>query len=81
MGSGSGGAAVAGGRLFLYTGSAIVDGQDELREALGRELRGMGCSLRYRELEPDIYGEELEKPAYADVERIAAIGAMVEKPR
>ncbi len=70
-----------GGRLFLYTGSAIVDGRDELREALGREVRGMGCSLRYREIEPDIYGEELEKAAYADVERIAAIGVVVEKPQ
>ncbi len=41
----------------------------------------MGCSLRYREIEPDIYGEELEKAAYADVERIAAIGVVVEKPQ
>jgi methylase of polypeptide subunit release factors len=70
-----------GGRLLLYTGSAIVDGRDELREALERELGAKGCSVRYRELEPDIFGEELEKPVYADVERIAAVGAVVEKPR
>lgn len=68
-----------GGRILLYTGSAIVDGRDELRETLERELPARGCSLRWRELDPDIFGEELEKPAYADVDRIAAIGAVVEK--
>ena len=70
-----------GGRLLLYTGSAIVDGEDRWRGALERELAARGCTVRYRELEVDIYGEELEKPAYADVERIAAVGVVVEKPR
>ncbi|HEY0324549.1 MAG TPA: methyltransferase, partial [Allosphingosinicella sp.] len=68
-----------GGRILLYTGSAIVDGRDELREALERELPTLDCTLTWRELDPDIFGEELEKPAYADVDRIAAIGAVVEK--
>jgi methylase of polypeptide subunit release factors len=70
-----------GGRLLLYTGSAIVEGRDELREALEREMGSRGCSLRYREIDPDIYGEELEKPAYREVERIAAVGAVIEKPQ
>jgi methylase of polypeptide subunit release factors len=68
-----------GGRVLLYTGVAIVDGRDELREALQRELPELGCTMRYRELDPDVFGEELEKPAYAHVERIAAIGAVVER--
>ncbi len=68
-----------GGRFILYTGAPIVDGRDELREALEREVPALGGSLRYRELDPDIYGEELKKPAYADVERIAAVGAVVER--
>lgn len=68
-----------GGRMLLYTGVAIVDGRDALREELERALPGLGCTLRYRELDPDIFGEELEKPAYADVERIAAVGAVVER--
>jgi len=67
-----------GGRMLLYTGVAIVAGRDALREALERELPGLGCSLSYREIDPDIFGEELEKPLYSDVERIAAIGAVVE---
>jgi methylase of polypeptide subunit release factors len=68
-----------GGRMLLYTGVAIVEGRDELREALERDLPGLECSLRYREIDPDIFGEELEKPAYADVERIAAVGAVIER--
>jgi methylase of polypeptide subunit release factors len=68
-----------GGRVLLYTGSAIVAGRDALREALEERLPALGCSLRYREIDPDIFGEELEKPAYADVERIAAVGAVIVK--
>lgn len=68
-----------GGRVLLYTGSAIVEGRDALRERLERDLPALRCSLRWRELDPDIFGEELAKPHYADVERIAAIGAVVEK--
>lgn len=67
------------GRMLLYTGSAIVAGRDALREALEAALPGRGCSLAYREIDPDIFGEELEKPAYRDVERIAAVGAVIVK--
>jgi methylase of polypeptide subunit release factors len=68
-----------GGRVLLYTGAAIVAGRDALREALEQALPALGCTLRYRELDPDVFGEELDRPAYADVERIAVIGAVVEK--
>lgn len=68
-----------GGRLLLYTGSAIVAGSDALLEALAEGLADRACTLSYRELDPDIFGEELEKPAYRDVERIAAVGAVVTK--
>jgi hypothetical protein len=66
-----------GGRLILHTGVSIVDGQDVLRPHLEQALPGLGCSLWYHELDPDIFGDELDKPAYADVERIAAVGACV----
>ena len=78
---GGSGKLAAGGRLLLYTGSAIVEGRDALREALEAELPALGCSLSYREIDPDIFGEELEKPAYRDVERIAAVGAVIVKAR
>ncbi len=70
-----------GGRLLLYTGSAIVAGRDALREALDQKLPVLGCTLAYREIDPDIFGEELDKPAYCDVERIAAIGAVIARDR
>lgn len=54
-------------RLVMYTGAPIVDGRDLLREAL--DLR----DVRYEELDPDVFGEELERPAYASVERIAVV--------
>lgn len=66
-----------GGHVLLYTGSAIVAGRDALREALERELEPLGAGLRYREIDPDLFGEELDKPAYQDVERIAAIAAVI----
>lgn len=69
-----------GGRLLLYTGSAIIDGRDELRSALEGAMADAGCMLDYRELDPDVFGEELERPEYADVDRIAAVGAVVRKP-
>lgn len=62
-----------GGRLLMYTGSAIVDGRDALRAAIHAALPA-GCTVTYRERDPDIFGEELDEPAYGDVERIAAVG-------
>ncbi|HYI64980.1 MAG TPA: methyltransferase [Allosphingosinicella sp.] len=68
-----------GGRMLLYTGTAIVAGRDWLREALEARIPALRCTLRYREIDPDIFGEELEKPAYHQVERIAAVGAVIHK--
>lgn len=66
-----------GGRVLLYTGSAIVDGADGLRSALDEQVPALGCTLQYRELDPDIFGDQLDHKGYEDVERIAAIGAVV----
>jgi methylase of polypeptide subunit release factors len=66
-----------GGRVLLYTGSSIVGGVDGLRRALEDQLPALGCRLRYRELDPDIFGDQLDHPGYEEVERIAAIGAVV----
>ncbi|MGV3571169.1 MAG: methyltransferase [Ramlibacter sp.] len=70
-----------GGRLVLYTGVAMVDGQDPLLEGLRAYLDGHGWPWRYRELDPDVFGEELQEPAYAEAERIAAIALVVQRPR
>lgn len=69
----------AGGAVLLYTGSAIVDGRDALRDALAAGLAPLGCTLRYGEIDPDIFGEQLDRPGYEEVERIAAVGAVIGK--
>jgi methylase of polypeptide subunit release factors len=70
-----------GGRLVLYTGSAIVGGEDPMRAALERTMTREGCALSYRELDPDVFGEELDRPAYRDVDRIAVVAAVAVKDR
>jgi methylase of polypeptide subunit release factors len=65
----------AGGTLIVYTGSAIVTGRDVFYAAVAPLLRSL--SYEYEELDPDVFGEELEQPAYRDVERIAAVGLRV----
>jgi methylase of polypeptide subunit release factors len=70
-----------GGRLLLYTGSAIVDGQDRLRAKLDPVLRAARAQYDYREIDPDVFGEELESAAYAEVDRIAAVGLIAQVPR
>ena len=64
-----------GGTLLLYTGAAIVGGEDTFLRAV-RPLLG-DRAHHYEELDPDVFGEELERPAYAEVERIAAVGLTV----
>jgi len=71
----------AGGRFILYTGSAIVGGEDALHTRLAALAHDYGYALRYEEIDPDVFGEELETPGYRDVERIALVGAVFDRPR
>jgi methylase of polypeptide subunit release factors len=67
----------AGGRLVVYTGSAIIDGVDLFYETLSLRLRGRGVGLSYEEIDPDVFGEELEHPPYDRADRIAVVGAII----
>ncbi|HVT36951.1 MAG TPA: class I SAM-dependent methyltransferase [Nevskiaceae bacterium] len=69
-----------GGRLVLYTGSPMVDGQDTFFDAARPLLQAAGAQWQYREIDPDVFGEELDAPAYARVERIAAVGLIAQMP-
>lgn len=69
-----------GGRIILYTGSPIVDGRDRVREAMTNLAAEAGGVLAYDELDPDVFGGTLGQTAYADVERIAAVGAVLRAP-
>ena len=66
-----------GGSLVLYTGVAIVDGRDALLEAIRLRLAGPGWSWVYREVDPDVFGEQLGERGYEQVERIAAVALTV----
>jgi SAM-dependent methyltransferase len=43
------------------------------------QLPALGLPLRYAEIDPDIFGELLEQPGYEEVERLAAVGAVIRK--
>lgn len=72
-----------GGQLVLYTGSPVVEGGHPLREALGPILASRPCRARWEEIDPDVFGEELDPVAapdnpYARVDRIAVIALVVD---
>lgn len=66
-----------GGRFLLYTGSAIVAGRDAVCAELADLAAREGLHLAYEELDPDVFGSELTRPAYAEAERIAVVGAVL----
>lgn len=69
-----------GGSLLLYTGSPVVDDVDRFKVQVSALLQASGWHWTYRELDPDVFGEELANERYRDVERIAAIGLTVRRP-
>lgn len=69
-----------GGTLLLYTGSAIIEGNDLFLHAARQHLQGR-CSWRYREIDPDVFGEELESGPYGDADRIAAVLLRMTMPK
>jgi methylase of polypeptide subunit release factors len=66
------------GRLIVYSGSAIVHGVDQLQRSLGVILNKPNLHFHYEEIDPDVFGEELEHPPYDRADRIAVIGLVVD---
>ncbi|MGF6124866.1 methylase of polypeptide subunit release factors [Pseudomonas frederiksbergensis] len=66
-----------GGSLLLYTGVAIVDGQDPFLASVKETLDQATLDWHYRELDPDVFGEELLEAGYEQVDRIAAVELIV----
>ncbi len=62
-----------GGRLVLYTGVPIIAGVDPFFQALRPLLQPYGRDYSYEEIDPDVFGEELDNNAYATADRIAAV--------
>jgi SAM-dependent methyltransferase len=69
-----------GGTLVLYTGAAVIDGQDPFHDAAVARLAGRAFAWRYEEMDPDVFGEELEGGVYAVADRIAAVVLTVRRP-
>jgi methylase of polypeptide subunit release factors len=70
-----------GGTLLLYTGAAIVDSHDPFRAAVEKRLLLSDVTWSYREMDPDVFGEELLSEAYAHADRIAAVVLTLTKRR
>ncbi|WP_111643102.1 methyltransferase [Marinimicrobium alkaliphilum] len=69
-----------GGSLLLYTGAAVVNGTDRFLTAVTPNFADSGLQWHYQELDPDVFGEELAEPGYADVDRIAAVVLTARRP-
>jgi len=69
-----------GGSLVLFTGAAIVDGEDPFRDAVADLCGRSGLDGTYREFDPDEYGEELATDAYDAVERLALVILTATRP-
>lgn len=75
------------GTLLLYTGVAINDGTDVFKNGIENFLESLPqhqhLTWSYREIDPDIFGEELSNPCYAETDRIAAVAlkiTLISKP-
>lgn len=70
----------SGGTLMLYTGVAMLDGQDPFLDAVEEKINEAGASYQYSEIDPDIFSEELLNTAYIEADRIAAVWLQVTRP-
>jgi SAM-dependent methyltransferase len=69
-----------GGTLVLFSGAGVVDGEDPLRAAAEERLAGTDLTWSYREVDPDVYGEELDGEAYRHAERVAVVVLTATRP-
>lgn len=81
----------SGGTLLLYTGVAIVNGEDlfltEVKAKLDSKaskdskssIESSAFSYSYQEIDPDIFAEELLTEPYLTADRIAAVVLVVKK--
>lgn len=66
-----------GGSLLLYTGVAIMQGEDPFLQAVQQKIKQAGARYQYTEIDPDIFAEELHNPPYDQADRIAAVWCQV----
>lgn len=69
-----------GGRLLMYTGSPVRADGDPIAAAAQAVAAERRAQLSYEEIDPDIFGSQLNDPDYAQVERIAAVAVDIRLP-
>jgi hypothetical protein len=70
---------VPSGTMLLYTGAAVLGGRLPLVDGLRTLCSEADAGLDVEEIDPDVFGEELESPAYGEIDRIAALGIRISK--
>ncbi|GBQ30755.1 methyltransferase [Gluconacetobacter azotocaptans] len=70
-----------GGTLLLYTGTAIIGGDNPFLQEVASLLRNADFVWKAIELDPDVFGEELEDGPLSVAERIAVICLTVTRRR
>lgn len=70
---------VPGRAMLLYSGAAVVDGDVPLIAAVQQLCTEFDAELEIAEADPDVFGEELNQPAYSAVERIAVLHIRIRK--
>jgi methylase of polypeptide subunit release factors len=66
-----------GGRLFLYTGTPVIDGTDCFLQAVEPLLAARNVTFSYDEIDPDVFAEELDRAPYDCADRIAVVALTV----
>ena len=66
------------GHLLLYTASAIINGVDLFKQQLDELLSRRSLRFSYDEIDPDVFGEELEHPPYNRADRVAVVAVHVQ---
>lgn len=69
-----------GGTRLLFTSVAIKSGEDPFRDEVEPILRATGFRTSYREVDPDVFGEELAHAAYDRTDRIALVVLTATRP-
>jgi SAM-dependent methyltransferase len=69
-----------GGSLVLFTGAIVIDGEVPFLAEAASRLNPAGLVWSSRETDPDVYGEELDGPAYAEADRIALLVLTASRP-
>jgi SAM-dependent methyltransferase len=66
-----------GGRLLLYTGTPIINGTDPFLDIVRARMKSRGCAYTYEEIDPDVFGEELDDAPYDRADRIAVVALTI----